>query len=90
MDFLNEYIVLVVMGICACVGFIIKYIVPSDSINRYIPAMVGVLGVLINVWHNGFTFTPEIVLGGLTSGLASTGAYEAIRNIVDRIKEAKK
>jgi hypothetical protein len=39
------------------------------------------MGTLLNVWINGWTFTPEILLGGLASGLASTGAFELIRNI---------
>jgi hypothetical protein len=39
------------------------------------------MGILLNVWINGWTFTPEILLGGLASGLASTGAFELIRNI---------
>ena len=41
---------------------------------------MGVLGVLLNTWLNGFTFTPEILLGGLASGLAATGAYEVVKN----------
>jgi len=39
------------------------------------------LGVILNVWLNGGAFTPEILLGGLASGLASTGAFELGRNL---------
>ncbi|MSS64154.1 hypothetical protein FYJ58_09740 [Lachnospiraceae bacterium WCA-693-APC-MOT-I] len=35
------------------------------------------MGVILNVWLNK-NFTPEILLGGLASGLASVGASEAI------------
>ena len=45
------------------------------------PLIMGVLGVGLNIWVNSFAFTPEILLGGLASGLASTGAFEAIRNL---------
>ena len=42
---------------------------------------MAVLGVILNVWMNAWSFTPEILLGGLASGLASTGAFELVRNI---------
>ena len=84
MEFLNDYMVFVVVGICLCVGYIIKYVVPGKAVNQYIPLIVGVLGVLLNVWVNAFTISPEILLGGLVSGLASTGMYEALRNFIDR------
>ena len=42
---------------------------------------MGVLGVLLNMWIS-WGVTPEIILGGLISGLASTGLYEAFRNMI--------
>ena len=75
MEFLNDYIVAVVVGICLCVGFIFKNVVTTDKVNKYIPLIVGVLGVVLNVWVAG-VLTPEVILGGLVSGLASTGMYE--------------
>jgi hypothetical protein len=42
---------------------------------------MAVVGIILNVWINGWKITPEILLGGLASGLASTGTYELIRNI---------
>ena len=47
--------------------------------------IMGVLGVVLNVWIGG-SFTPEILLGGLASGLASTGAYETVKNIKGKEK----
>lgn len=83
MDFLNEYLILVVMGICLCVGYIIKHIVPSGTINRFIPLIMGVLGIGINVWIN-MSVSPQIILGGLVSGLASTGMHEMFKNFIDK------
>lgn len=83
MDFLKEYLILVVMGICLCIGYIIKHIVPSSSINRFIPLIMGVLGVGINVWIN-MSLSPQIVLGGLVSGLASTGMHEMFKNFIGK------
>lgn len=82
MDFLNDYIVLVVIGICLCVGYVIKNLIPNDKINRFIPLIMGILGVFLNIWINGFTLTAEIILGGLASGLASTGMYEAFAQFI--------
>jgi hypothetical protein len=80
MEILNQFVVLIVMGICLCVGYVIKH--SLDFIpNKFIPLIMAVLGVVLNVWLNGWAFTPEILLGGLASGLGSTGAFELIRNI---------
>ena len=80
MAILNQFVVLIVMGICLCVGYVIKH--SLDFIpNKFIPLIMAVLGVVLNVWLNGWAFTPEILLGGLASGLGSTGAFELIRNI---------
>ena len=78
---LNGYIVALVLGICVCVGFILKNLVPTDKINKYIPLIMGALGVLLNMWIN-WAVTPEIILGGLISGLASTGMYESFKNMI--------
>jgi hypothetical protein len=83
MEFLNDYIVLIVMGICLCVGYVIKNIIPTDKINRFIPLIMGVLGVVLNVWVN-LAFTPEILLGGLVSGLASTGLHQLFKQFIEK------
>ena len=80
MEILNDYIVVLVMAICLAVGHIIKHFLPMD--NKWIPLIMGCLGVLINVWVNAWGFTPEVLLGGLASGLAATGAFEMVRNLV--------
>lgn len=83
MDFLSRYVVLVVLAICLCIGYIIKHSI-SFIPNKYIPLIVAIVGVIVNVWINGWTLTPEILLGGLASGLASTGTHELIRNLIQR------
>jgi hypothetical protein len=52
--------------------------------NRYIPLIMAIVGTILNVWINGWSITPEILLGGMASGLASTGTHELVRNIVGR------
>ena len=83
MEILTQYVVLVVVAICLAIGYVIKN--SLDFIpNKYIPLIMAVLGVALNIWLNGWTFTPEILLGGLASGLASTGAFEAIKNLTEK------
>lgn len=79
LEFLTEFCVPIVLGICLCVGYIIKHLLPLD--NKYIPLIVGILGVALNAWIN-LAFTPEILLGGLVSGLASTGLHEAFKQLI--------
>ena len=79
--FLTNFAIPLIVGICLCLGYIIKNIVPNDKINRFIPLVMGIVGVWINVWVNR-VFTAEILLGGLFSGLASTGLYEMFRNLI--------
>ena len=81
MDFLQNYMMPVVVGICLCVGFVLKKWV-KDVDNKYIPTVCAVLGVVLSTWMNGWVFTPQIVMTGLFSGLASTGLYEAFRNLI--------
>ena len=84
MEALSEYIVVIVMAICLAVGYIIKHFLPMD--NKWIPLIMGVLGIVINIWVSGWAFTPQILLGGLASGLAGTGAFELIKNMAGRQK----
>lgn len=82
MEFLNDYLVVVVVGICLCVGWVIKNLVPGEKVNRFIPLTMAVLGVLLNVWVSG-AITPEVILGGLASGLASTGMHQLFTQFIE-------
>ncbi|MEG1614829.1 MAG: phage holin family protein [Oscillospiraceae bacterium] len=81
MEMLKDYVVIIVCLICWCIGYIIKNVVPTDKINKFIPLIMGALGILLNAWLNGWAFTPIILLGGLASGLASTGVNEIFKNL---------
>lgn len=80
---LTQYLSLVVMGICLCVGFVIKN--SLDFIpNKYIPAIMLVLGTIINVLINLSGISAEVILTGMLSGLASTGLYEMFKNFISK------
>lgn len=82
MEFLNDYVILIVVGICLCVGYVMKNLISTDKVNKFIPLTMMVLGIIINVWLNHFALTPEILLGGMTSGLASTGMHQLFRQFI--------
>lgn len=81
MDFLTNFSIPVIVGVCLCVGYILKNLVPTDKINKFIPLIMGLLGLGLNIWIN-LGISPEIILGGLVSGLASTGLYEVFRQFI--------
>ena len=85
LQFLCDYAEPIVVGICLCVGYVIKVSL-SFIPNKYIPLIMAVLGVVLNIWIN-MSFTPEILLGGLFSGLASTGLHQLFKTLVNTQEE---
>ena len=83
LTFLSDYIVLVVLGICLCVGYVIKTSITFIP-NKYIPLIMLILGTIINVLININNISAEVILGGMISGLASTGLYEAFKNLLGK------
>ena len=80
---LSQYLSVVVVGICLCVGYVIKN--SLDFIpNKYIPAIMLVLGTIINVLMNLSGINAEVILVGMLSGLASTGLYELFKNFISK------
>ena len=78
--FLNDYVVLVVVGICLCIGYVLKNSFPSIK-NKYIPLIMVTIGIILNIWINR-SITPDILLAGMISGLSSTGLHQAFKNII--------
>ena len=83
MEFLNEFMLPVVLGICLCVGYIIKKWI-KDVDNKYIPTIVAVLGVALSIWISGWQITPEVILSGMISGLGSTGLHQLFKQFVEK------
>lgn len=83
MDFLDNFMIPVILGICLCVGFVVKQWV-DDIDNKYIPTLVSILGIVLSTWMNTWQLTPEVILSGLASGLASTGMYELFRQYIEK------
>ena len=81
MEFLNEFISPLILAGCLAIGFVLKNWVPEDKVNKYIPLIVMVCGVLFAWWDAGI-MVPSIFVMGAISGLASTGVYELFNNFI--------
>lgn len=82
-----NYVNVVILGICLCIGYMLKNAVSSNKINRYIPLIMGVFGMVLAIVSNINQISLEIILMGLISGLASTGLYETFRNLINKESE---
>lgn len=74
---------ILVLGLC--VGYIVKNLVPNDSVNRFIPLIVGVVGLvagIISAITTGTPVTLELIVGSLVSGLSSVAVYEQFKNLM--------
>lgn len=82
MEMFSTYIVPVIVGICLVVGYLIKHMTSAD--NKIIPVVVTVLGVALGIWINWPGITPEVLLAGAVSGLASTGMHQLFKQWIDK------
>ena len=83
MEFLNDFMLPVVLGICLCVGYVIKKWI-ADVDNKYIPTIVLVIGVVLSIWISGWQVTPEVILSGMISGLGSTGMHQLFKQFIEK------
>ncbi len=83
-NFLLEYINLPILGICLMVGYVLKTAFVKFP-NKYIPLAALTLGTIIAIVVNMKSeINIDVVLGGMISGLASTGLYEMLRNLLNK------
>ena len=83
LGFLTGFRVPVIVGICLCVGYVIKKWI-KDVDNKWIPTVCAVLGVILVIWMNGRSVSPSIILSGLFSGLASTGLHQLFKQYLEK------
>ena len=79
---LADYVDTMILAVCLGFGYIIKHSI-SKIPNNWIPLILGITGILLNVWTCQ-SFTLRVLLTGLCSGLAATGAFELVRNAVNK------
>lgn len=83
MEFLNEYMIPVVLGLCLVIGYIIKKWI-KDIDNKWIPTIVTILGAIFAIWFNNWSVTPEIILSGLVTGASSTGLHQLFTQFIEK------
>lgn len=85
-NIIHDYISIIIVVAGVGVGYVIKNTPKiNERLHDYIPLIVGVLGILLNVLQNGLGIEQAVI--GLTSGLASTGLYEAYKNTIQNKKD---
>lgn len=83
LSFLSEFINLGILGVCLCLGYVIK--TSLDFIpNKYIPLIMLVIGTVLGIVTNLDSLSINVVLTGMFSGLASTGLYEMFKNLINK------
>ena len=84
LEIINQYAEVIIMVGCLGIGYIVKH--SLDFIpNKYIPLILAVVGVLLNVW-NSQGISVGIVVGGIASGLTAVGVFEGVRNLTPKDK----
>ena len=89
MEFISEYISVIALVAALCVGYILKNLVPNEEVNKFIPLIAAVVGMVICLWEAEWIATPETVVMGIVSGLASTGLYEAFKQFIGQLQVSK-
>lgn len=82
-EFLADFMIPVIMGICLVVGYIVKHWI-KDVDNKIIPTLCALIGVVLALWMNWGNITPDVILAGLASGLASTGLHQAFTRLIEK------
>lgn len=80
LNFLMDYAVPVIVGICLCIGYVIKTSFPKVD-NKFIPCIMAIIGCLLNIWIMSGV-SAEILLAGMFSGLASTGMHQIFKTVI--------
>lgn len=83
MDFtiIEQYFVFTVVLACLVAGYVIKKWI-KDVDNKYIPTIVTVLGLVLNLFVSGFSI--ESAVFGALMGLASTGFHQAFKQYIEK------
>ena len=83
MDFtiIEQYFVFTVVLACLVAGYVIKKWI-KDVDNKYIPTIVTMLGMVLNLFVSGFSI--ESAVFGALMGLASTGFHQAFKQYIEK------
>ena len=91
LSIITEYISPIAMVAALGVGYIFKNVVTTDKVNRFIPLIAAVVGIAVCTATDISTgmFGVNTIVVGMISGLASTGLYEAFKNLIGDLSKAE-
>lgn len=78
---LESLFVLTVMIACLVLGYILKNWI-EDVDNKYIPTILTVFGLVLNLFVSGFSIESGVY--GALMGLASTGIHQAFKQYIEK------
>lgn len=81
---INDYITPIAVVAALCIGYIVRNLITTDSVNKYIPLIVAAVGIAVTcaVDIPAGAFSVSTIVNGMVSGLASTGLYEAFSQLM--------
>lgn len=82
-QFSEMTIPIVIMG-CLVSGYLFNTYFTVEFKN--IPIIMALIGILINLFLNGFINYQFTIVYGALNGLISTGMYEAFKNMINKTK----
>lgn len=83
LSFLLNFVDPIILGICLALGYALKNAFEKFP-NKYIPLTAMCVGMILAIVLNIHSVTAELILGGMISGLASTGLYEMLKNLINK------
>lgn len=82
LDFLAEYQIPIIVGICLVVGYLVKKWV-KDEDHKWIPTICAAVGLVLALWIAKWQISPQIILQGLFSGLSATGLHQLFKQLIE-------
>ncbi|MDD6735876.1 MAG: phage holin family protein [Clostridiales bacterium] len=81
LNFLTQMYMPIIMALCLVVGYILKHWI-KDLDNKIIPTALALLGAAAAcISARGISL--ELIVGGMITGLASTGLHQAFKQLIE-------
>lgn len=82
-SYLLNFVDPIILGTCLALGYALKNAFEKFP-NKFIPLTAMCAGTILAIVLNLRSITAEVILGGMISGLASTGLYEMLKNLIHK------
>lgn len=82
LEFITELYMPLIFVLCLGVGYILKHWI-KDVNNKIIPTILAVLGMAVALLTSP-TPNLQVIVGGMLSGLASTGMHQVFKNLIEK------